>query len=373
MNRFVFSALCGLALVACGGDKDGSDSAAGSGSGTGTATGGPGGTGTATGSTTTPDVVGDMALIGPEEALPAAGLLSIWGSSSSDVWIVGSDDGAGPVVLHWDGAAWSRVETGTTGDLWWVWGDGAGTVFFAGAGGRVVVHDVAGGTFEEMAVADPAVTLFGLWGTSSDDVWTVGGDITGNVDGTIQHWDGATWTEVATAPSVDDTQKRMAFKVWGRSADEVYVVGTNALVMEGNVSGFTTVDPSPLYISTPITTVAGDADNVYAVGGYGNAAVARKIGSGAWEDDSPPPTAIAPFFNGVSVRDGVVVACGGQGSIWSREDTEWLGGGEPLTTRDFHGCWIDPDGAVWAVGGDLSGLTAGVVVTNNASVGDISL
>jgi hypothetical protein len=313
-----------------------------------------------------------MRLIGPEETLPASGLLSVWGSSSSDVWIVGADDGAGPVVLHWDGGAWSRVETGTSGDLWWVWGDGAGTVFFSGTGGRVVVHDVAGGTFEEVAVADPAITLFGIWGTSADDVYTVGGDVTGNVDGAIHYWDGAAWSLVGTAPAVD-TQKRMAFKVWGRSSDEVYVVGTNALVMEGSAAGFTTVDPSPLYVTTPITTVAGDADSVYAVGGYGNAAVARKVGDGAWEDDSPPPTAIAPFFNGVNVRDGVVVTCGGGGSIWTRDDTGWAGGGEPLTTRDFHGCWIDSDGGVWAVGGDLSGLTAGVVVTNNSSVGDIAL
>src|SRR5262249_40573448 len=35
-------------------------------------------------------------------------LLSIWGTSAHDVWLVGGDpgDGHGPMVLHYDGAAW---------------------------------------------------------------------------------------------------------------------------------------------------------------------------------------------------------------------------------------------------------------------------
>ena len=53
------------------------------------------------------------------DKLPGA-LLSVWGTSESDVWTVGGDarDGTGPLVLHYDGTAWSRVETGlTAGDL----------------------------------------------------------------------------------------------------------------------------------------------------------------------------------------------------------------------------------------------------------------
>ena len=40
-----------------------------------------------------------------------------------------------------------------------------------------------------------------------------------------------------------------------------------------------------------------------------------------WADDTPPPTAIAPFFNGVFVDPDVgVVSCGGNGQIWWRQD-----------------------------------------------------
>jgi hypothetical protein len=50
------------------------------------------------------------------EALPEA-VLSVSGRSATDVWAVGVDKGQGPLVLHFDGAAWTRVPTGTRGDL----------------------------------------------------------------------------------------------------------------------------------------------------------------------------------------------------------------------------------------------------------------
>ena len=55
------------------------------------------------------------------EDLPA-GLLSISGSSDSDVYAVGIDpgDGGGPLVMHYDGQDWNRLNTGASGDLWWI-------------------------------------------------------------------------------------------------------------------------------------------------------------------------------------------------------------------------------------------------------------
>src|SRR5262245_40390754 len=39
-----------------------------------------------------------------------AGLTTVWGSSSDDVWVAGTDttDGRGPMVLHLEGGAWVR-------------------------------------------------------------------------------------------------------------------------------------------------------------------------------------------------------------------------------------------------------------------------
>ena len=55
------------------------------------------------------------------QALPGA-LLSISGTSPTDVYAVGADpeDGRGPLVVHYDGASWERLDSGATGDLWWI-------------------------------------------------------------------------------------------------------------------------------------------------------------------------------------------------------------------------------------------------------------
>jgi hypothetical protein len=42
----------------------------------------------------------------------------VWGSSASDVWAVGQDG----AIAHWDGAAWSSSNSGTTSSLYAVWG-----------------------------------------------------------------------------------------------------------------------------------------------------------------------------------------------------------------------------------------------------------
>ena len=78
----------------------------------------------------------EWALLTEEE--PSA-LLSVWSASEDDVWVVGGDDRTesehGPLVLHYDGAAWARLDPGVRDvDLWWVFGFPGGPVFFSGSG-----------------------------------------------------------------------------------------------------------------------------------------------------------------------------------------------------------------------------------------------
>ena len=82
----------------------------------------------------------------PREAEPAwqvvaseldEAVLAVGGSSSRDVWAVGADKGQGPLVLHWDGSTWTRVPTGSHGDLWWVHGFADGTALFGGGQGTL--------------------------------------------------------------------------------------------------------------------------------------------------------------------------------------------------------------------------------------------
>ncbi len=74
------------------------------------------------------------------------GWISVWGSSASDVWVVGSVG----TVLHWNGSSWSTARTGTGSQL------------------------------------------TGVWSTSASDAWAVGSA------GTILHWNGSAWSNVAS-------------------------------------------------------------------------------------------------------------------------------------------------------------------------------
>lgn len=62
----------------------------------------------------------------PVPADGRAGLYAIWGSGPGDVWVGGSRG----TVLHYDGAAWSRVPVDTLNAFYSVWGSSASEVWF---------------------------------------------------------------------------------------------------------------------------------------------------------------------------------------------------------------------------------------------------
>src|SRR5690242_4873825 len=93
------------------------------------------------------------------ENQPAA-LLSVWGSSASDVWVVGGDprDGTGPIVEHYDGAMWTKMDTGQRNvDLWWVKGFADGTVFMSGSNGAILRYQ--NGAFEKLTTPGSLVVF----------------------------------------------------------------------------------------------------------------------------------------------------------------------------------------------------------------------
>ncbi|MGZ5970099.1 MAG: hypothetical protein ACXWP4_20650, partial [Polyangiales bacterium] len=68
---------------------------------------------------------------------PADRILSMWGSSVSDLWAVSEAS----VIRHWDGAEWSAQSSGVELSLRAVWGTGANDVWTVGDGGTVLHFD----------------------------------------------------------------------------------------------------------------------------------------------------------------------------------------------------------------------------------------
>lgn len=296
------------------------------------------------------------------ENQPAA-LLSVAGTGPTDVYAVGADsnDGRGPLVLHYDGEAWTRLITGVTdADLWWISVTPIdGDFFMAGSNGVILQYDPSGGGF--MRHTTPGTErLFGVWGLARDDIWAVGGlDESPDTSGTIWHYDGEMWTRQDLAGIREGGLPRL-FKVWGRAADDVYAVGARGVVLHFDGKAWALVDSG-----TPrsLFTVHGNASDTVAVGGFfADGLVIERRGSGSFTARTP---ADIPQLNGLFIsEDGQGVAVGNFLSTAVRDAGTWqvVTAGSGDEGRDFHAAWVDSEGGIWAVGGDLTlGLVKGII------------
>ena len=282
-------------------------------------------------------------------------LLSVGGRSETDVYAVGADRGAGPLVLHFDGETWTRVVTGSRGDLWWVHAFPDGPVFMAGAYATILKHD--GENFERMKTPGIGVhTVYGLWGAALDDLYAVG-SITGR-NGFIWHYDGKEWRDLPLPEGLPLTAFNDVpgfFKVWGQNAESVYIVGGKGQMLHGNAAdGFKLVSTEA---SGSLFTVHGDAHEVIAVGGAQTGVFVTGDGDELTAIDSD-----YPLVQGVCVMQGLELASGQRGAIYQREPSgAWrkLATGLSLDLESLHALWIDPKGGVWAVGGDVISGTQG--------------
>jgi hypothetical protein len=168
--------------------------------------------------------------------LPGAGDEQVWyavhGCSARDVWIAGHDG----QLVHFDGSAWTPVQSGTTRPLLAVWCRGPDDLWVAGDRGLLRHHD--GQRWSAPRVPGRA-TLYRLFGRTADDAWAVGDS------STVLHFDGRRWTSRSGAvlsqqplPHAKDSilgtlipraVQQALTSVWAAAADDVWVSGYQGL------------------------------------------------------------------------------------------------------------------------------------------------
>jgi len=294
-------------------------------------------------------------------------LLSITGTSASDVYTVGADasDGAGPLVLHYDGQKWQRLATGAQPGLWWISVTPIdGDFYMAGDQGLILRYTPSSGAFRTQITPTGAPTLFGIWGPDVSHIWAVGGDLS-NQDsgGVLWRFDGTTWAVDAELRAFRPMGVPVLYKVWGRSSSDVYVSGRLGVVLHFDGAQWTQIDVDMAGadpVELPLFTIHGNDTTVAASGGLENGVIYELNGT-TFENRAEVGT---PQMNGVFLRpDGTGVAVGIAGAIATRGPGGWELQTGIRTGLDLHGSWIDPDGGIWAVGGDLStNLNRGMVV-----------
>jgi photosystem II stability/assembly factor-like uncharacterized protein len=155
---------------------------------------------------------------------------SIWASGHNDIYIVGT----GGAIYHSTdiGSSWQLSSTASTEDLWDVFGTSGSDVWVVGTS-QVVFHNDGSGTFTQLRGPQPPSStgdkpgFFGVWASGPNDVYAVGLDNT-QMNGAIFHTvdSGMSWDQNPVNSGPVD-------KVWGFSANLIYAVGPNGLVLKG--------------------------------------------------------------------------------------------------------------------------------------------
>jgi predicted dienelactone hydrolase len=215
-------------------------------------------------------------------------LLGLWGSSASDVFVVGG----GGTILHYDGSGWSPMSSGVHSTLISVWGESSSDVFIVGRTGKILHYD--GKTWSLMN-SGTTENLWGVWGSSGRDVFAIG------KNGTILHYDGQAWS-----PMESGTTTNLKRGIWGSSGGDVFAFGDKGVILHYDGTAW-----SPMTSGTTIhleSAWGSSASNVFAVGGQGT--ILHYDGQ-AWSDMSSMNVALTPTYTArgsyaVGMRDFVV-------------------------------------------------------------------
>ena len=275
-----------------------------------------------------------------EEAFDASDkgwLLSVAGSSASDVYAVGGTPDEGR-IWHFDGSSWSEqpVPEGVP-LLNWVHVFDDGTPIIAGNDGMILRRQAGQWVAESTPTEQD---LWGVWGANRDDIWAVGGNGRDENAATIVRLQpDDSWKEIVL-PAMERPNVRAFFKVWGTADDNVYIVGQRGAVLhwDGAELGELLVGTSQDLISLWGT----GSDNIVIVGGRSNGVVAHYDGA-EWTTQSVAP---APGLNGVWMKEpGVAWVAGNNGTLGRLDvDRLTLETDAVSTNLDVH--------AVFGVGGE---------------------
>jgi hypothetical protein len=284
-------------------------------------------------------------------------LMSVWGSSPHDIWVVGGQRDEG-LILRGDGQNWHRVEVDAPALLWWVYGFSATDVYAVGDDGLILHYD---GRAWRRVESGTDQALYGVWGTSGD-VWIVGGDPWGEPgDAVVLRGQGGQFGAVDVPVEL---LPRALYKTYGIDSGEVLFVGTEGTVLRFHAGDWYR-DETPT--DEPIISLWGrSGTDIYAVGGHANGKLLHYAGD-TWTE--VPAGAVTPGLAGVfTAPDHPVIAVGQDAYILELavDGTAF----EPKTPMhsaflELHGVWGDQAGTTYAVGGDLrasSGSMSGVIL-----------
>lgn len=295
------------------------------------------------------------------EAFDAAahGALSgVWGSAPNDVWVAGGRPEAGE-MHHFDGKTWTQVPLPAgTPLLSWVYGFSATDAWAVGTKGAVLRWD---GTAWKRVASGTTADLWGVWGPSSDDLWMVGGTV-GEAAPVILRWHGGQLGPVALDPAQNTRDATALFKVWGIDGT-VFAVGEAGLILQWTGQAWEARSAGPKANDDFVSLWGTSQDHMVAVGGRSGGRIATWDGH-SWQTLAPSAT---PGLNAVYMtrpQEALVGGIVGYAGVFEPA-TGALVQEEPDTNRTIHAIWCDGEGRCYAVGGLFNAPWAGLALVRS--------
>lgn len=272
-------------------------------------------------------------------------LMNVWGPAPDNLYAVGGAPTAGR-VMHFDGQGWAPIDLELDVPLLnWTYGFGSDDITIVGNGGTIIHWNGTDWTLQETPTTED---LWGIWGASPDDLWAVGGRGREPGQETILHYDGDTWTN-APMPDIVRAGVHAFFKIWGTSADNIYIVGQNGVVLHYDGSQWTEEFAGA---NDDLISLWGTGpDRIVAVGGRGSGIVSVWNGQ-EWTTRSLAPL---PGLNGVWMNsDGTAYAVGQIGvTVVLNGDTLEYEEVFAATDLDLHSVFSADGVTLTGVGGNL--------------------
>ncbi len=249
---------------------------------------------------------------------PNNDLMDVWGSGPEDIYVVGFNGN----ILHFDGNAWTNMNSGTSENLYGVWGyvlkDTNGAivrqdVFVVGENGVILRFN--GTTWQSQLVffTDPAndnsesaVTddIYDIWGIPPTDVTSEPTVIAVGANGLIVAYDNTknTFEEMRQQVTMEHTPPNPPTTeylrwtpdqlngVFGVSVSDFVAVGDIGTIMSIDGAGLSATSVVVPGLTTDLKGIWGQSgDDLYAVGN-GGTVVNRRSGSWSILNLDLPPT-----------------------------------------------------------------------------------
>ena len=278
--------------------------------------------------------------------LDTHGLNGLSGNRPDNIMVHGRSG----ALLRWNGASWRPMEGGVTASLWAVSGSSSQDVFVVGT-----ADTPAGGKHTGLLRADHGRwrladwrTGFGatdLWAAAPDDLYVVSGEEL------VRRFDGAGWSALPMGFVGIALQG-----VWGADPAHVFAVGGFAtaggpVVFEGGAGGWSVLAFEPEVSDGDLLAVHGvSVDDVMAVG-TGGLAVRRRPGTRTMDVLSTGTTETLRDVWMASATEAFAV--GDNGTLLHWDGTAWTAmtaAGDPWEGVPLLGVWGSSPGNVFAVG-----------------------